>query len=130
MTQDSDEDGDDDDDDDEEAEGAESDGNEDEDGEDESVSDSQDSDEDDVEESEDKVLGNISKWKEPLKEKGGKKNPNLMHIVYGASASSATALINENNEISDDEDFFKPKGEHSKVYQFMTIQSLVIISYS
>ncbi|KAL0812654.1 hypothetical protein Bca101_069097 [Brassica carinata] len=113
---DSDEDGEDDDDDDEEAEDAESDGNEDEDedGEDESVSDSQDSDEDDVEESEDKVLGNISKWKEPLKEKGRKKNPNLMQIVYGASASSATALINENNETSDDEDFFKPKGEHSK----------------
>ena len=42
-----------------------------------------------------------------------------MQIVYGAS-SLATPLINENHDISDDdesddEDFFKPKGEQHKV---------------
>ncbi|CAH2038734.1 unnamed protein product [Thlaspi arvense] len=44
------------------------------------------------------------------------KNPNLMQIVYGASGSSATALINEtsDDEESDNEEFFKPKGEQSK----------------
>ncbi|KAG2267559.1 hypothetical protein Bca52824_062114, partial [Brassica carinata] len=35
----------------------------------------------------------------------------LLDLIF---PSSATALINENNETSDDEDFFKPKGEHSK----------------
>ncbi|ESQ36240.1 hypothetical protein EUTSA_v10006612mg [Eutrema salsugineum] len=103
----------------EEAEDVETDENEAGDAEDDSTSDSQDSDEDDVDEAEDRVLGNISKWKEPLKEKGRKKNLNLMQIVYGAPGLSATAYINENQEISDneesdDEEFFKPKGEHSK----------------
>ncbi|CAN6902885.1 unnamed protein product, partial [Brassica oleracea] len=93
-------------------EDVESDGDESEDGEDDSASDSQELDEDDVEEAEDRVLGNISKWKEPLKEKGRKKNLNLMQIVYGASGSSATT------EESDDEDFFKPKGEQNKVCHF------------
>ncbi|KAG2260227.1 hypothetical protein Bca52824_079521 [Brassica carinata] len=72
----------------------------------------------DFDEAEDRVLGNISKWKEPLKEKGRKKKTNLMQILYGATRSSATALINETHAISDDgdddEDFFKPKGEGSK----------------
>lgn len=94
--------------------------------EDDSASDSQDLDEDDVQEAEDKVLGNISRWKEPLKEKGRKKNPNLMQMVYGAQGSSATTgLINETNATSDDdeeesdaEDFFKPKGEGNKVCHF------------
>lgn len=67
----------------------------------------------------DKDSGNISQWKAPLKEIARKKNPNLMQIVYGAS-SLATPLINENHDISDDdesddEDFFKPKGEQHKV---------------
>ncbi|KAJ4895376.1 P-loop containing nucleoside triphosphate hydrolases superfamily protein [Raphanus sativus] len=96
----------------EETEDVESGGDEAEDeAEDDSASDSQDLDEDDF-------LGNISKWKEPLKEKGRKKNPNLMQIVYGATRSSATtALTNETNATSDDdddEDFFKPKGEGNK----------------
>ncbi|EOA39223.1 hypothetical protein CARUB_v10012207mg [Capsella rubella] len=63
--------------------------------------------------------GNISQWKAILKENARKKNPSLTQIVYGASGSSATPLINENPDISDDEDtddedFFKPKGEQSK----------------
>ncbi|XP_009118525.1 ribosome biogenesis protein BMS1 homolog [Brassica rapa] len=102
-------------------EDVESDGDESEDEEDDSASDSQDLDEDDVQEAEDKVLGNISKWKEPLKEKGREKKPNLMQIVYGAPGPSATTpLVNETHAISDDdeesdaEDFFKPKGEQSK----------------
>ncbi|CAH8391677.1 unnamed protein product [Eruca vesicaria subsp. sativa] len=93
----------------EEAEDVESDGDEAEDEEEDSAS---DLDEVDVEEVEDRVLGNISKWKEPLKEKGRKRNTNLMQIVYGASRSSATAISDD--EESDDEDFFKPKGEGSK----------------
>lgn len=129
VTQDSDED------DVEEAEDVEFEENEAEVGEDDSASDSQGSDEDDFDEADDRVLGNISKWKEPLKEKGRKKNPNLMQLVYGASGSSATALIDENHESSDDEegdgeDFFKPKGEQSKVCHFKTIQSLAILSCS
>ncbi|RID48923.1 LOW QUALITY PROTEIN: hypothetical protein BRARA_I05396 [Brassica rapa] len=99
----------------------ESDGDEAEDDEEDSVSDSEDLDEDDVHEAEDRVLGNISKWKEPLKEKGREKKPNLMQIVYGAPGPSATTpLISETHAISDDdeesdaEDFFKPKGEQSK----------------
>ncbi|XP_019098866.1 PREDICTED: ribosome biogenesis protein bms1-like [Camelina sativa] len=64
-------------------------------------------------------FGNISQWKAPLKENARKKNPNLMDIVYGASGSLATPLINENHDTSDDEEsdeeeFFKPKGEQSK----------------
>ncbi|CAA7026396.1 unnamed protein product [Microthlaspi erraticum] len=98
----------------EEAEDVES-----EDGEDDSPSDLQDSDGDDFDEADDRGLGNISKWKEPLKEKGRKKNPNLKQLVYGASGSSATAVVDENHESSDDdegdgEDFFMPKGEQSK----------------
>ncbi|KAL0732407.1 hypothetical protein Bca4012_008616 [Brassica carinata] len=75
----------------------------------------------DFDEAEDRVLGNISKWKEPLKEKGRKRNANLMQIVYGEPRSTATALINETLAIRDDdeeesdaEDFFKPKGERNK----------------
>lgn len=70
-----------------------------------------------------------------MKEKARKKNPNLMQIVYGASGSSATPLINENHDISDDEesddeDFFKPKGEQSKVCHLKSVQNLVILSCS
>lgn len=78
----------------------------------------------------DKDFGNISQWKAPLKENARKKNPNLMQIVYGASGSSATPLISENHDISDDEeddeDFFKPKGEQSKVCHLKSVQNLVI----
>ncbi|CAL9213962.1 unnamed protein product [Arabidopsis halleri] len=101
-----------------EADDVESDKNEVEDGGDDSASDSPDDEAGDYQ-IDDKDFGNISKWKAPLKEKARKKNPNLMQIVYGASGSSATPLINENHDISDDEesddeDFFKPKGEQSK----------------
>ncbi|CAA0172743.1 unnamed protein product [Arabidopsis thaliana] len=101
----------------EEADDAESDDNEVEDGGDDSASDSADGEPGDYQ-IDDKDSGNISQWKAPLKEIARKKNPNLMQIVYGAS-SLATPLINENHDISDDdesddEDFFKPKGEQHK----------------
>ncbi|KDP37695.1 hypothetical protein JCGZ_06352 [Jatropha curcas] len=74
-------------------------------------------DEEDEEADEDS-LGNLSKWKKSLVERTiSRKNINLMQLVYGISASTTT--VNEKQEIGDDEesdgdDFFKPKGEGNK----------------
>ncbi|KFK23541.1 hypothetical protein AALP_AAs66918U000300 [Arabis alpina] len=59
------------------------------------------------------AFGNISEWKQGLKNDVIKKNLNLMEIVYD------TSLVNEKHESSDDDDaeeeeFFKAKGEESK----------------
>ncbi|XP_050206240.1 uncharacterized protein LOC126655914 [Mercurialis annua] len=75
-------------------------------------------DEDDEDTDDDDGLGNVSKWKESLLERTRlKRNINLMQLVYGNSTS--TAVIKEDRDISEDEesegdDFFKPKGEGNK----------------
>jgi ribosome biogenesis protein BMS1 len=66
-------------------------------------------------------MGNISKWKESLMERTVlRQNTNLMQLVYGKATSTSTKTLNEaqdssDNEESDGEDFFKPKGEGKKV---------------
>ncbi|KZV24907.1 hypothetical protein F511_21605 [Dorcoceras hygrometricum] len=62
-------------------------------------------------------LGNISKWKESLAERASlRQNINLMQLVYGKPASKS---LNEtldciDEEESEDDEFFKPKGEGNK----------------
>ncbi|KAB1219440.1 Ribosome biogenesis protein bms1 [Morella rubra] len=65
-------------------------------------------------------MGNISKWKESLMERTvSRQNTNLMQLVYGKSTSTPTTTLNEAHDSSEDEesdgdDFFKPKGEGKK----------------
>ncbi|XVF24619.1 hypothetical protein REPUB_Repub13aG0142900 [Reevesia pubescens] len=65
-------------------------------------------------------MGNISKWRASLVERTAKKqNINLMQLVYGKSASTLNTSVNEvrddsENEESNDDEFFKPKGEGKK----------------
>lgn len=69
-------------------------------------------------------MGNISKWKESLMERTvSRQNTNLMQLVYGKSTSTPTTTLNEAHDSSEDEesdgdDFFKPKGEGKKVGPF------------
>lgn len=69
-------------------------------------------------------MGNISKWKESLAERTtSRKTINLMQLVYGNSTSAAKA--NENHDSSEDEDsdgedFFKPKGEGNRVSHWLS----------
>ncbi|GMI80529.1 hypothetical protein like AT1G06720 [Hibiscus trionum] len=70
--------------------------------------------------SDDDGMGNISKWRASLVERASKKqNINLMQLVYGKSSSTSNASVNEvqddsENEESDDDEFFKPKGQKAK----------------
>lgn len=64
-------------------------------------------------------LGNASRWKESLAERAhSRQSVNLMQLVYGKTASKSTTAemeqISEDDESEDDE-FFKPKGEGKKV---------------
>ncbi|KAL4387394.1 hypothetical protein GQ457_09G027840 [Hibiscus cannabinus] len=65
-------------------------------------------------------MGNISKWRASLVERASKKhNINLMQLVYGKSAATSNASVNEvrddsENEESDEDEFFKPKGQKAK----------------
>ncbi|TYI07564.1 hypothetical protein ES332_A10G236100v1 [Gossypium tomentosum] len=65
-------------------------------------------------------MGNISKWRASLVERASKKqNINLMQLVYGKSASTSNTSTNEvkddsENEESDEDEFFKPKGQRAK----------------
>ncbi|CAI0427383.1 unnamed protein product [Linum tenue] len=65
-------------------------------------------------------MGNMSRWKESLTERTGlRKSTNLMQLVYGNSASSMELRAQEkldtiDNVDSDEEDFFKLKGEGDK----------------
>ncbi|KAK8509472.1 hypothetical protein V6N13_061897 [Hibiscus sabdariffa] len=65
-------------------------------------------------------MGNISKWRASLVERASKKqNINLMQLVYGKSPSTSNASVNEvqddsENEESDEDEFFKPKGQREK----------------
>jgi ribosome biogenesis protein BMS1 len=67
-------------------------------------------------------MGNISKWKESLmKRTVARQNINLMELVYGKSTSTSTTTMDKVQDSSDDEEsdgeeFFKPKGEGKKVY--------------
>ncbi|CAN1311882.1 Ribosome biogenesis protein bms1 [Linum perenne] len=82
-----------------------------------SGSDSSEEDED-IEERDDN-MGNTSRWKESVKERTVlRKSTNLMQLVYGKSASVKESHAKNqdasDNEESDDDDFFKPKGEGKK----------------
>ncbi|OVA17009.1 Elongation factor [Macleaya cordata] len=65
-------------------------------------------------------MGNASKWKESLIERTiSRQNTNLMQLVYGNSALKSTTSIGEGqgsseDEESEDDEFFKPKGESEK----------------
>ncbi|KAL2945287.1 Ribosome biogenesis protein bms1 [Bienertia sinuspersici] len=64
-------------------------------------------------------MGNSSRWKESLLERTfSRQNTNLMQLVYGKSTSNQASDINEqkgsSDEESEDDEFFKPKGEGAK----------------
>ncbi|KAH7572875.1 hypothetical protein JRO89_XS03G0027500 [Xanthoceras sorbifolium] len=65
-------------------------------------------------------MGNISKWKESLLERTVlRQSTNLMQLVYGKSVSTSATSFNEaqdssEGEGSEDDEFFKPKGEGNK----------------
>ncbi|KAJ4723986.1 Ribosome biogenesis protein BMS1-like, partial [Melia azedarach] len=65
-------------------------------------------------------LGNISKWKESLLERTvSRQSMNLMQLVYGKLTSTSAISSKEvqdssEDEESDDNEFFKPKGEGNK----------------
>ncbi|KAL0394111.1 UNVERIFIED_CONTAM: Ribosome biogenesis protein BMS1 [Sesamum latifolium] len=65
---------------------------------------------------EDDEMGNVSKWKESLAERtSSRQNINLMQLVYGKPASKTSNEMKESSdEESEDDEFFKPKGEGSK----------------
>lgn len=61
--------------------------------------------------------GNASKWKESLIERTiSRKSINLMQLVYGKSETKPDASSHEEIDAngSDDDEFFKPKGEGNK----------------
>ncbi|XP_010242134.1 PREDICTED: ribosome biogenesis protein BMS1 homolog [Nelumbo nucifera] len=74
--------------------------------------------EDDI--SGDDEMGNASKWKESLMERTVlRQTTNLMQLVYGKSTLKSTTSVAEEqgdgeDELSEDDDFFKPKGEGKK----------------
>ncbi|GER32983.1 ribosome biogenesis protein BMS1-like protein [Striga asiatica] len=74
-----------------------------------------DSDEDE-EDNEDGRMGNISKWKESLNEiTASRQNMNLMQLVYGKPESKSSNQVEDTGEEeSEDDEFFKPKGEGNK----------------
>ncbi|KAL3506624.1 hypothetical protein ACH5RR_032006 [Cinchona calisaya] len=64
-------------------------------------------------------IGNASRWKESLVGRtASRQNTNLMQLVYGKSATMATASVHgsvdEESDDDDDDEFFKPKGEENK----------------
>ncbi|KAK4419933.1 Ribosome biogenesis protein BMS1 [Sesamum alatum] len=92
-----------------------SDSDETENGDDEHASSRSDSSTDDGEDNDDE-MGNVSKWKESLAERtSSRQNINLMQLVYGKPASKTSNEMKESSdEESEDDEFFKPKGEGSK----------------
>ncbi|XAR58130.1 hypothetical protein NMG60_11026525 [Bertholletia excelsa] len=67
----------------------------------------------------DDEMGNASKWKESLAERTLlRQNANLMQLVYGTSptmpATIGEAQAGSEEEESEDDEFFKPKGEGNK----------------
>lgn len=69
-------------------------------------------------ESSDGGIEHNAKWKESLIARTiSRRNSNLMQLVYGPTSESAVAEEEQNSsesEASDDENFFKPKGEREK----------------
>ncbi|TXG72756.1 hypothetical protein EZV62_001335 [Acer yangbiense] len=67
-------------------------------------------------------MGNISKWKESLLERTVlRQSSNLMQLVYGKSVSTSAASFDEaqdssEDEGSEDDEFFRPKGEGNKKF--------------
>ncbi|XP_023739396.1 ribosome biogenesis protein bms1 [Lactuca sativa] len=82
--------------------------------------DDQNSSEEEEEEEEEDLeenAGNASKWKESLIERTiSRKSINLMQLVYGKSETKPDASSHEEIDAngSDDDEFFKPKGEGNK----------------
>lgn len=77
-------------------------------------------------------MGNISKWKESLAERTlSRRRTNLMQLVYGNSTLTKTTSINEEDssedEESDGDDFFRPKGEGNKVCTRYSVHELYIL---
>ncbi|KAL8530896.1 hypothetical protein ACS0TY_007794 [Phlomoides rotata] len=66
----------------------------------------------DEEDNEDE-MGNASKWKESLSERtASRQKVNLMQLVYGKPGSESLYEMNDTSkEDSEDDEFFKPKGE-------------------
>lgn len=66
-------------------------------------------------------MGNVSKWKESLSERtASRQNINLMQLVYGKPGSkSLDEMKDTSEEDSEDDEFFKPKGEGKKVCPYM-----------
>lgn len=73
-----------------------------------------------------------AKWKESLSARTiSRRNSNLMQLVYGPTSESAVAEEEQNNsesEASDDENFFKPKGEREKVTPLL-VRQLATLSF-
>ncbi|KAK6140790.1 hypothetical protein DH2020_025471 [Rehmannia glutinosa] len=84
-------------------------------GDDENLSTHSDFSADDEEDNEDE-MGNASKWKESLSERTAlRHNINLMQLVYGKPPSkSSNEMKDTSEEESEDDEFFKPKGEGNK----------------
>ncbi|KAL7122017.1 hypothetical protein ACP275_01G019700 [Erythranthe tilingii] len=87
-------------------------------GDDEYASSHSDSSADDEEDNEDE-MGNLSKWKESLSERtAARRKINLMQLVYGKPESKSSDEMKEiSDEGSEDDEFFKPKGEGNKISQ-------------
>ncbi|KAL8063300.1 hypothetical protein ABFX02_01G018900 [Erythranthe guttata] len=87
-------------------------------GDDEYASSHSDSSADDEEDNEDE-MGNVSKWKESLSERtAARRKINLMQLVYGKPESKSSDEMKEiSDEGSEDDEFFKPKGEGNKISQ-------------
>ncbi|KAL7122018.1 hypothetical protein ACP275_01G019700 [Erythranthe tilingii] len=64
-------------------------------------------------------MGNLSKWKESLSERtAARRKINLMQLVYGKPESKSSDEMKEiSDEGSEDDEFFKPKGEGNKISQ-------------
>lgn len=76
----------------------------------------EDEDGDDNDEDNDSGMGNSSKWKESLLERTvSRQHVNLMKHVYGKSTQTSTTSRDEGDDEESDEDhFFRPKGEGNK----------------
>lgn len=63
-------------------------------------------------------MGNASKWKESLAQRtAARQNINLMQLVYGKPASKSPNEMQETSASdSEDDEFFRPKGEGNQVY--------------
>ena len=88
---------------------------------------------------EDGDMGNSSRWRESLLERTvSRKNANLMQLVYGTLTPKSLPDTSDQPRSSDDEseddEFFRPKGEGSKVcenhFRYVLQHIPVIYRYS